>query len=112
MRIPTISLHEEPKPSSSSGGWRPRKFFSRRVQSMQPPLRAADDTSVPPPLKRSISEIKQFDGWPFLGGGGGGQKAQRFSVPVLSVIQPLKSRSSSDSAPAASSSRLSSTSSR
>ncbi|CDO68834.1 hypothetical protein BN946_scf184805.g43 [Trametes cinnabarina] len=106
MSIPTISLQEEPK--STSSGWRPRKFFSRRVQSMQPPLRAADDTSVPPPLKRSISEIKQFDGWPFLGG----QKAQRFSVPVLSVIQPLKSRSSSDSAPAASSSRLSSSSSR
>ncbi|KAI0358219.1 hypothetical protein OH77DRAFT_1397984 [Trametes cingulata] len=94
--IPTISLQEEPKPQSSS--WRARKLFTRRVQSMQPPLRAADDTSVPP-LKRSISEIKQFDGWPFLGA----HKAQRFSVPVLSVLPPLKGRSSSESAPAGSS---------
>ncbi|KAI8996497.1 hypothetical protein BD414DRAFT_512887 [Trametes punicea] len=110
MNIPTISLQEAPK-SSSSGSWRPRRFFSRRVQSMQPPLRVADDAPAPS-LKRSISEFKQFDGWPFLGGGGGAPKAQRFSVPVLSVIQPLKRRSSTDSAPAASSSRLSSTSSK
>ncbi|KAH9893191.1 hypothetical protein C8Q73DRAFT_791075 [Cubamyces lactineus] len=115
MSIPTISLHTEDAPAKpSSSSWRSRKFFSRRVHSMQPPLlRAAssDDASVPP-LKRSISEVKQFDGWPAFLGGGGGQKSQRFSVPVLSVIQPLKGRSSTDSAPAASSSRLSSSSSR
>ncbi|KAI0630877.1 hypothetical protein C8Q77DRAFT_1063284 [Trametes polyzona] len=103
MNIPTIALHEEPRapqpPSTSmstSSSWRPRKLFSRRVQSMQPPApRAVDDTATAP-LKRSTSEIKQFDGWPFLGS----QKAQRFSVPVLSVIQPRRSRSSTDSAPA------------
>ncbi|KAI0332728.1 hypothetical protein GY45DRAFT_1368956 [Cubamyces sp. BRFM 1775] len=117
MNIPTISLHteEEPPAKASSSSWRSRKFFSRRVHSMQPPLlrAASSDDASAPPLKRSISEVKQFDGWPaFLGGGGGGQKTQRFSVPVLSVIQPLKGRSSTDSAPAASSSRLSSSSSR
>ncbi|KAI0664488.1 hypothetical protein C8Q70DRAFT_239195 [Cubamyces menziesii] len=118
MNIPTISLHTEEapaKPASSSSSWRSRKFFSRRVHSMQPPLlrAASSDDASAPPLKRSISEVKQFDGWPaFLGGSGGGQKSQRFSVPVLSVIQPLKGRSSTDSAPAASSSRLSSSSSR
>ncbi|KAH9851845.1 hypothetical protein C2E23DRAFT_886067 [Lenzites betulinus] len=106
MSIPTISLHPEPKTAQAS--WRPRKFFSRRIQSMQPSQRAMDDTATQP-LKRSISEVKHFDGWPFLSG----QKAQRFSVPVLSVIQPLRSRSSTDSAPAAtSSSRPSSSSTR
>ncbi|EIW59781.1 uncharacterized protein TRAVEDRAFT_37052 [Trametes versicolor FP-101664 SS1] len=103
MSIPTISLSEEPKAPSSS--WRARNLFSRRVQSMHP-TRAADDTATAP-LKRSISEVKQFDGWPF-----GSHKTQRFSVPVLSVIQPLRSRSSTDSAPAATSSRHSSTSTR
>ncbi|KAI0367616.1 hypothetical protein BV20DRAFT_1054721 [Pilatotrama ljubarskyi] len=105
MDIPTLSLQEESKPQSSS--WRARKLFTRRVQSLQPSLRAADDASAPP-LKRSISEIKQFDGWPFLGA----QKTQRFSVPVLSVIPPLKGRTSSDSAPAGSSSRPSTSSTR
>ncbi|OJT07682.1 hypothetical protein TRAPUB_1443 [Trametes pubescens] len=105
MSIPSISLQEESKAPSSS--WRARKLFSRRVQSMHPqPQRAADDTATAP-LKRSVSEIKQFDGWPF-----GSQKTQRFSVPVLNVIQPLRSRSSTDSAPAATSSRPSSTSTR
>ncbi|KAI0675572.1 hypothetical protein C8Q78DRAFT_963407 [Trametes maxima] len=110
MSMPTISIQQElkaPSSSSSSSSWRPRKLFTRRVQSLQPPLRAADDTSVPP-LKRSISEVKQFDGWPFLSG----QKTQRFSVPVLSVIQPLKGRSSSESAPAGSSPRPSTSSGR
>ncbi|KAI0766165.1 hypothetical protein BD413DRAFT_571948 [Trametes elegans] len=105
VSIPTIELHEEPKAQSSSP-WRPRNIFTRRVQSLQPPLRTMDDST--PPLKRSISEVKQFDGWPFLGT----HKTQRFSVPVLSAIHPHKSRSSSDSAPAASSSRPSSSSTR
>ncbi|KAI0831887.1 hypothetical protein BC628DRAFT_1350376 [Trametes gibbosa] len=105
MSIPTISLQQEPQASQPS--WRSRKLFSRRIQSMQPPLRAMDDTATQP-LKRSISEVKHFDGWPFLGS----QKAQRFSVPVLSVIQPHRSRSSTDSAPAATSSRHSSSSTR
>ncbi|KAI0641993.1 hypothetical protein C8Q79DRAFT_1003412 [Trametes meyenii] len=102
VSVPVISIQQEPKAS-----WRARKLFTRRVQSLQPSLRAADDVSVPP-LKRSISEVKQFDGWPFLGG----QRTQRFSVPVLSVIQPLKGRSSSESAPAGTSPRPSTSSGR
>ena len=117
---PTFGIHlrqDEPQPSASSqpdaplplqpqeqqqkrSTWRGRKFFSRRVQSMQPPVRAVDDGA----LKRSVSEYKQFDGWPFGGSGGGGSgggssAAQRFSLPGLGAIPPLRARQSSDSAP-------------
>ena len=117
VTIPTHQRHERqqsspqsqspsstsPSSSKAPSSWSGRKFFTRRVQSMQPPLRAADDAAVlsPTQLKRSASEAKQFDGWPFGGGGGSGaSKSQRFSVSGLgAAIQPLRARKSSDSAP-------------
>ncbi|KAI1790271.1 hypothetical protein LXA43DRAFT_891382 [Ganoderma leucocontextum] len=107
LGIPTINIAEEglgPLPSQENGppsSWRGRRFFTRRTQSMQSSVRPADDDTAAmkggqSSLKRSASEAKQFDGWPFLGV----SKSQRFSVPVLSVMQPLKGRKSSDSDPA------------
>ncbi|TBU34001.1 hypothetical protein BD311DRAFT_339484 [Dichomitus squalens] len=107
--LPSINIPDEdepgPLPSQQHGppsSWRTRNFFRRRTQSMQPSQRPADDDTAAmdggsqSPLKRSASETKHFDGWPFLGA----SKSQRFSVPtpVLSVMQ--KNRKSSDSAPA------------
>ena len=94
-----------PLPSPVKGppsSWRAKSFFNRRTQSMQPSSRPADDDTAAingkghSALKRSASEAKQFDGWPFLAA----SKSHRFSVPVLSVIQPMKGRKSSDSDPA------------
>ncbi len=108
LGIPTISIAEEglePLPSQEKGppsSWRGRGFFTRRTRSMQPSSRPADDDTAAingkgqSALKRSASEAKQFDGWPFLAA----SKSQRFSVPILSVIQPMKGRKSSDSDPA------------
>ncbi|PIL24793.1 hypothetical protein GSI_12679 [Ganoderma sinense ZZ0214-1] len=108
LGIPTISIAEEglgPLPSEAKGppsSWRAKSFFNRRTQSMQPSSRPADDDTAAingkghSALKRSASEAKQFDGWPFLAA----SKSHRFSVPVLSVIQPMKGRKSSDSDPA------------
>ncbi|RPD58954.1 hypothetical protein L226DRAFT_614254 [Lentinus tigrinus ALCF2SS1-7] len=94
LEVPIINLPEQDQQQPTKGpSWVGRRFFARRVHSMQPPIKAADDATDPAQIKRSLSEHKQFDGWPF------GTKTQRFSVPVLSVIQPGRQRKSSDSAP-------------
>ena len=94
--VPAISLPDQDQQQPTKGpSWVGRRFFARRVHSMQPPIQAADDATDPAQIKRSLSDHKQFDGWPF-----GSSKTQRFSVPVLSVIQPGRQRKSSDSAPA------------
>ncbi|OBZ73702.1 UBX domain-containing protein 1 [Grifola frondosa] len=72
--MPIMTMHGK----SASQPDRTRQPPPRRVQSLQPP-RASDD-SVIGVLKRSISEVKQFDGWPWLRA----SNAQRFSVPLLS----------------------------
>ncbi|KAI0714152.1 hypothetical protein C8T65DRAFT_738827 [Cerioporus squamosus] len=93
--VPIINLPEQDHQQPQKGpSWVGRRFFARRVHSMQPPIKAADDATDPAQIKRSLSDHKQFDGWPF-----GGSKSQRFSVPALSVIQPGRQRKSSDSAP-------------
>ena len=115
LQHPPQQQQQQSSPTSASkppSSWSGRRFFARRVQSMQPPLRAADDATDPAQLKRSQSESKQFDGWPFSGGsgsrnsGGSGSGSvsgiQRFSVGGLAAaaVQPLLTRKSSDSAPA------------
>ena len=103
--VPAISLpDQDPQQSTKGPSWVGRRFFARRVHSMQPPIKAADDATDPAQIKRSLSDHKQFDGWPFGGGGGGGSSggssaAQRFSLPGLGAIPPLRARQSSDSAP-------------
>ncbi|TFK80753.1 hypothetical protein K466DRAFT_367868 [Polyporus arcularius HHB13444] len=93
--VPIINLPEQDQHQPQKGpSWVGRRFFARRVHSMQPPIKAVDDATDPAQIKRSMSDPKHFDGWPF-----GGSKTQRFSVPVLSVIQPGRQRKSSDSAP-------------
>ncbi|KAH9940754.1 uncharacterized protein BXZ73DRAFT_88483 [Epithele typhae] len=105
----SLELHPQPQQPAQKGtrmkpsAWRGRNFFARRVQSMQPPpLHNGEEIQEPGDLKRSASESKQFDGWPFggSGSGGGSTTKQRFSVPGLNAMQPLRGRMSSDSAPA------------
>ncbi|THH22130.1 hypothetical protein EUX98_g8247 [Antrodiella citrinella] len=64
---------------------------SRRIKSMQPPVRARsmDDSDIDTAATRRVSkaEYKKFDGWPW---GGGSKKSKRHSVPLTRMALDTK----------------------
>lgn len=59
----------------------------RRVHSMQPPARRSLDDTNGTDIRRSASDYRKFDGWPWPGmdGNGKGKTGRRQSMPLASA---------------------------